>query len=272
MTSEVASIRSGSCSAGASEPVKKSTSAVLVASAFRRKFSAGGAFRLEPEATQSTYSQAVQLPRRTARGKQTGSALLIVLILTFFFSALAVGTTTVVGVETTVAGRFRDGVEALYVADAGLSVVVAELRELADWSPVLQGAVRSPASRGPFLGSVAIAGGTVLLCCGGRSVAGRLARESAADLVPARRGLVWQPYLWSAWDALVPQPGPGQVFVAVVIQDDEEDGDGQPATDLNGVVTVRSEALRSDGLRRVVEALVAREPAGVRILRWREVR
>jgi hypothetical protein len=204
--------------------------------------------------------------------REMGAAFLIVLMLTFFFSALAVGTTTVVGVETTVAGRFRDGVEAVYVADAGLSLVVAELRELADWSPVLQGAVRSPASHGPFMGSVAVAGGTVLLCCGGQSLLGRLARESAADLVPARRGLVWQPYLWSAWDALVAHPGPGEVFVAVFLQDDEEDGDGQPATDLNGMITVRSEALRPDGLRRVVEALVVREPAGVRILRWREVR
>ena len=55
---------------------------------------------------------------------------------------------------------------------------------------------------GPFSGSAAVAGGAVFLCCGGVSVGARLARESAADPVPARRGLAWRPYLWSAWDAV----------------------------------------------------------------------
>jgi hypothetical protein len=218
-------------------------------------------------------------PVSRPRGER-GSALLIVLTVTFLFSALAIGTTTVVLVEGTVAGRFKDGVEALYVADAGLALVVSELRERPDWTPVLQGAVRSGLTRGAFLGSAAVGGGTVALCCGRDSVAGRLARESGVDPVPARRGLVWQPYLWSAWDALVPQPQPAQLFLIVLVQDDEDDGDLDATTDLNGVVTVRSEAVRPDGLRRVAEGLVAREPADpvlgiparVRILRWREVR
>jgi hypothetical protein len=120
----------------------------------------------------------------------------------------------------------------------------------------------------------------VFLCCGGRSAFERLARESAAGAVPARRTLTWHPYLWSPWSALAGQPGPGRVFVLSFVQDDEDDGDADEATDLNGVVVVRSEAIRPDGLRRVVEALVAREPgdpdhglpAAVRVLRWREVR
>ena len=70
--------------------------------------------------------------------------------------------------------------------------------------------------------------------------------------------------------------GAGQFFLIALIQDDEEDGDRDDGTDLNGVVVVRSEAVRPDGLRRSVEALVAREagdpghgiPASVRVLRW----
>ena len=211
---------------------------------------------------------------------EAGSALLIVLTLTFLFSALMIGTTTVVGVETTVASRYKDGIEALCIADGGLSVVLAELRGLPDWSAVLGGALVSSASQGTFASSAAVAGGTVFLCCGARSVFERLAHESAASAVPARRTLAWHPYLWSSWNALVGQPGMGPFFLIALLQDDEEDGDRDDATDLNGVVVVRSEAIRPDGLRRSVEALVAREPgdpahgipASVRVLRWREVR
>jgi hypothetical protein len=211
---------------------------------------------------------------------ETGSALLIVLTLTFLFSALMIGTTTVVGVETTVTSRYKDGIEALYIADAGLALVLAELRRLPDWSPVLGGALPSSASQGTFVGSASVAGGTVFLCCGAQSVFERLARESASSAVPARRTLAWHPYLWSSWNALVGQPGASQFFLIALLQDDEEDGDRDEATDLNGVVVVRSEAIRPDGLRRAVEALVAREPgdpehgipASLRVLRWREVR
>jgi hypothetical protein len=212
--------------------------------------------------------------------KEAGSSLLIVLTLTFLFSALTIGTTTVVGVEMTITSRYRAGIEALYIADAGLGVVLAELRPLPDWSPILRGAVRSSASEGSFLGSASVAGGTVFLCCGGRSLFEELARESAASPVPARRALAWHPYLWCSWNALVGQHGSGRFFLVGLIEDDEEDGDADEATDRNGVVVVRSEAIRPDGLRRGVEALVAREPgdpergipAAVRVLRWREVR
>ena len=205
----------------------------------------------------------------------------MVLTLMFLFVALAIGTTTVVGVESTVSRRFRDGIEALYVAEAGLALVVAELRDLPDWGPVLSGVVRSPLARGAFAGQASVAaGGRVSLCCGEGSIGGRLTRELATDPVPARRGLAWQPYLWSPWDALVPQPWPGPHFLTVHLQDDEGDGDADGDSDLNGVVVVRSEVVRPDGLRRAVEGVVARElgdpdlgtATGVRILRWREVR
>jgi type IV pilus assembly PilX-like protein len=214
------------------------------------------------------------------RFNETGSALLIVLTLTFLFSAIMIGAATVVTIETTVTSRYKDGVEALYIAEGGLAVVLAELRGLPDWTPILGGALSSSASQGMFTGSASIAGGTVFLCCGARSVFARLLNESASSAVPARRTLAWHPYLWSSWNGLAGQPGAGQFFLIALIQDDEEDGDRDEGTDLNGVVVVRSEAVRPDGLRRSIEALVAREagdpghgiPASVRVLRWGEVR
>ena len=74
-------------------------------------------------------------------GPESGSVLLIVLMLTFLFSALAIGTVTAVGIESTISARSRDAAEALFVAEAGLALAVAELRPLEDWTPVLQGLV-----------------------------------------------------------------------------------------------------------------------------------
>ena len=89
---------------------------------------------------------------------------------------------TVVTIETTVTSRYRDGIEA-FIADAGLAVVLAELRGLPDWTPVL---------RGPFIervagdvhGSAPVAGGTVFLCCGARSVFERLATRVGIERRP----------------------------------------------------------------------------------------
>ena len=86
--------------------------------------------------------------------------------------------------------------------------------------------------------------------------------------------------MWVPLDHVMPRSPPSRLFLAVFIQDDEEDGDGDGARDANGRLIVRSEAVHPDGLRRAVEALVERDPGdpaagvspAVRLLRWREVR
>jgi hypothetical protein len=77
--------------------------------------------------------------------------------------------------------------------------------------------------------------------------------------------------------------------VAVWVTNDEDDRSGGLTADTNATVLVRSEAIGSSGVRRIVEALVARHPSSsglysggslteeerrmrVSVLRWREVR
>jgi hypothetical protein len=210
-----------------------------------------------------------------------GSALISVLLLMFLFAAASIGMATVVRMETTMGARFVEAAEAVYAADAGLNLALAEMRTLADWTTVLSGASQSALSQGTFDGAKRVpGGGTVLACCGPSSVAGRLERESAAYPVASRAALPWRPFLWSALDQLAPRSPPSRLFLAVFVQDDEEDGDGDGGRDANGRVVVRSEAVHPDGLRRSVEALVARDPGdparniapAIRLLRWREVR
>lgn len=222
-------------------------------------------------------------PRRggSRRHDQSGSALLPVMLLMFLFSAIAIGMVVVVRVETTVATRFVEATQALYAADAALAVALAELRPMADWTPVIAGAAQSVLADGPFSGRKLVPrGGSIALCCGPLSVSGRLARESALSGAVARRALQWRPFLWSPLEALLPASPPTSLYVIVFVEDDEDEDDGDGAADVNGRVVVRAEAVQPDGLRRSVEALIARWPGdplrglapSVRLLRWQEVR
>ena len=152
---------------------------------------------------------------------------------------------------------------------------------MGDWTPVLAGAVQSVRSDGIFAGRKDLpGGGSVVICCGPSSVAGRLAGESALSGAMARRTLAWRPFLWAPLAALLPGSPLGQLYVVVFVQDDEGEEDGNGSADANRRVVVRAEAVQPDGLRRAVEALIEREPGdplrglapAVRLLRWREVR
>ena len=216
------------------------------------------------------------------RSRERGSALLPVMLVMFLFSAIAFGASIVVRTETIVSARFRRASEALYAADAGLAAALSELREHPSWTPILDGTAASMFSIGPFQGSASVpGGGTITLCCSAGSVADHVANESRLSAVPARRLLEWQPFLWSPLDALAGNPTPsGFMIVVFVADDDEDDGDVDPRRDVNGIVTVRAEAVEPGGVRRAVEALVRRrDPSpeagprpSVAILRWREIR
>jgi hypothetical protein len=212
---------------------------------------------------------------------EVGSALLPVMLLMFLFSAIAIGMVVIVRVETVVATRFVQATQALHAADAAVSLALAELRTMGDWTPVLAGAVQSGRADGVFGGRKDLpGGGSIVLCCGSSSLAGRLAAESAVSGAMARRALPWRPFLWAPLSALVPGSPPTSLYLVVFVEDDEDEEDGNGSADVNGRVVVRAEAVQPDGLRRAVEVLVARESAdplrglapAVRLLRWREVR
>jgi hypothetical protein len=212
---------------------------------------------------------------------QAGSALLPVMLLMFLFSAIAIGMVVVVRIEISVAVRFVQATQALYAADAAVALALSELKTMSDWTPVLAGAVQSTRSDGVFAGRKFLpGGGSIGICCGSSSVSGRLEEESELSGAVARRTLQWRPYLWSPLAALLPGSSPGSLYVVVFVEDDEDEEDGNGSADVNGRVVVRAEAVQPDGLRRVVEALIEREPGdplrglapAVRLLRWREVR
>src|SRR5690348_1102562 len=85
-----------------------------------------------------------------------GSALLIVLLMTFLFAAIVMGGTVFVRVDALVADRYGRTVSALHGAEAGLDVAVSELRRIDDWTAIVAGAQRSRRAVGAFAGNAAV--------------------------------------------------------------------------------------------------------------------
>ena len=219
-----------------------------------------------------------------------GSALLPVVLLMFLLSALALGASVVVRTELAIADRFEQSARALHAAEAALEVALTDLRAMASWVPAVTGGSRSAFSQGAFAGSRPVpGGGSVSLCCDAGSLAGRLEAETSLSSVPARAQIRWRPFLWAPFDALVPQQPPSRLFVVAFIGEDEDEAGLEGSTDANETVVVRAEAVDPGGLRRSVEAVIARLPpsgppgapggAGggapprpIGVLSWREVR
>lgn len=222
--------------------------------------------------------------------RESGSALLTVVLVMFLFAAVALTASIVARVEILVADQYRHSSSAFFGADAGLEVVIAELRTLPDWTPVVNGTRQSAQSQGAFSGQKPVpGGGSVFVCCGPGSAAARLASDTALSPLPARQALEWRPFLWTALDALAPRDPASRLFLVVWVANDEGDRVGGGAADTNETVLVRSEALQPGGVRRIVEGLVGRHPPTgglysggpvteeerlmrVGLLRWREVR
>ena len=204
------------------------------------------------------------------------------MLLMFLFSAIAIGMVVVVRIETSVAMRFVQATQALYAADAARCprAVGAADDERLDAGSGGRSAVSPVGRESSPAGKLLPGGGSIVVCCGSSSVAGRLEGESALAGAVARRTLQWRPFLWSPLAALLPGSPLSSLYVVVFVEDDEDEEDGNGSADVNGRVVVRAEAVQPDGLRRAVEALIEREPGdplrglapAVRLLRWREVR
>jgi hypothetical protein len=162
--------------------------------------------------------------------------LLSMVVLLTLGGALAIVTAT----ETTIAARFRDGLEAFYAADAGIARALVDLR-LADWDAVRAGTSKSSFADDTF----------------------DLARaERDRDAVAEARA--WQRYAYGRFaDMLRGVAGNPRLSIVVWVAAD-------PLADDN--LIVRSHAYGQLGVRRMIEAIVQRTDGGPRVIGWREDR
>jgi len=238
--------------------------------------------------------------KRDVRGDESGVALVITLMALSLLLALGVALAMTTNTETRIAANYRDGVEALYAADAGVERAIQDLATASDWDSVLNGTVRSSFNDGPPQGLRILPGGATLDLTQATNVA-RCGKDtcSAADLTAVTddrpwgaNNPVWQPFAYgplAALDGTIDSP----MYVMVWIADDPSENDnaplrdGAPPADCNaeqdsscvddnvgrGVLAMRAQAVGPRGTQRAIDVTLARaNESGVRIVSWREIR
>jgi hypothetical protein len=182
---------------------------------------------------------------RSRGNDEHGVALVLTLMSIVLLLTLGGALIVVTSTETTIAARFRDGLEAFYAADAGIARAVVDLRT-ADWD-----AARAGTSRSSFA-------------------------DNGFDLAAARRDLDgvaeerdWHPFAYGQFSDLVPgAAADGRLSVVLWVAAEPSSADNQ---DENQIV-VRSHAYGPKGIRRMVEATVRQTVDGPRVTTWREDR
>jgi hypothetical protein len=213
------------------------------------------------------------------RGER-GAALFLAMVLVVLLSAVAAVAMLAGQSETLLAANFRQGHEALYVADGALQRAVRDLTDLPDWTAILSGVATSSFADGPATGSKPLpGGGTVVLCCSAASITASLQARGNAGGDWGANTPEWRIYAWGPADAWLSADKIHSPFYAAVwVADDVGDGDGNPAADSNAMVKVMALGIGPRGARRAVQATVERVavapglPPRVRMVSWSESR
>lgn len=205
------------------------------------------------------------MTRRNLSHDESGTALLIAIVLATILGVLASVVALTARMEILIAGRFEQGQQLGYAADGALALALADLRS-ADWTAALGGAQSSFAEGAPD---------RVVTLTSAIQQAANGGRQWGLN-TPQWRLYAWGPVTSWLGEGIIRAP----FYAAVWIADDPSDNDGDPVTDANQVIAVYAVALGPGGGQRGVRAVVARPldpageplPQGVRILSWHETR
>lgn len=227
----------------------------------------------------------------------SGIALILVLLVTSFLSAVGLGLALVVFMDQLANGNHRGSVAMLYAADAGIEIAARDLSLAADWAALLAGTEQGSFTDGAPSGVRAIPGGgavnltaetntlncaTPVTCTPAQMDANSRERPWGAN------NPRWRLYAYGPLQDLSRIVRPVPCYLAVWLADDSREADDDPLVDGGvdepgrGVMRVRSEVFGPSGARRAIEAELARVCGqqagtevclpGIRVQSWQEVR
>ena len=220
-------------------------------------------------------------------------AVIVALMSMLLMSALGAALVLTTSAETMIAANFRNAQAGLYAADAALELAVAELTAATDWTPILDGSVRSELAHSPPEEGRTLADGSALdldrlvnaLNCrnaGGCDAAALTAITGQRPWGP--NNPVWRLYAYGPLTTLLADAGVDLAqYVAVMVGDDPSENDGDPLRDGadetnpgQGRIVLRAEAFGPRGGHQIVEVVLARSRPGsarvVQVLAWHLLR
>lgn len=227
---------------------------------------------------------------------EKGIALILVILVTSFLSAIGLGLALIVAMDRLATGNLRGSVAMLHMADAAIELATHDLAQIADWNLVLSGDVRSPFADGEPSGVRVIPGGGAIdltaetnqLNCRHDSDCTVAEIESNTRERPwGANNAHWRLFAYGPVGNIVHFARPAPCYLAVWLADDAREDDADPLSDAgvpapgHGVLRVRAAAYGPLGTRRAIEAEVVRHclagdepecPMGIRVQAWRELR
>ena len=224
---------------------------------------------------------------------QRGIALILVLLVTSFLSAIGLGLAVMVFMDRLATGNMKGSVALLHAAEAGLAFAAHDLAR-ADWRSALAGTEQASFVDGPPSGVRAIPGGgavnltaqTNILNCGKRTAcsAAQMVANSS-DRPWGSNNPRWRLYAYGPFENLTEIARPTPCYLAVWVADDSRELDGDPLRDGDqtgrGVIRLFAGTYGPHGSRHAIEAELARVCAvaageevcqpGLRVQSWQEV-
>ena len=190
---------------------------------------------------------------------EEGAALIIALMAMMLLTALGASVVMVTNTESRIAANYSNSQEALYAADAAVERVVQDLLMVPRWNDIIGSTtglagVTSAFSDAPWNAEKSMVSGRLNL----ESATSQLQSESDAANLWGANNPAWRLYAWGPLEEVLPGQIDSSMYVAVWIADDPAEIDGNPRSDVNGVLTVHAEAYGPSGTRKVVEVTVAR--------------
>ena len=206
---------------------------------------------------------------------EQGVALVIALLSMLLLTALGMALTLTTSTEGRIAYNYRDGVEALYAADAAVERVMQDVLTVPDWNRIVDGSVTSAFIDGPP-GERTLMGGvkldllqaTAMVRCG-KTACNEADMDAFTDERPwGVNNPRWQLYAYGPISEMLPTDTINSgVYAVVWIADDPSENDDKPLVDGDttgganpgkGVLAMLAHAYGPNGVRRVIEVTIAR--------------
>ena len=207
---------------------------------------------------------------------EQGVALIIALLSMLLLTALGMALTLTTTTEHKISTNYRDGVEAMYAADAAVERVMQDVLTIPDWNDIINGNVTSsfvdgvPGTRTFPDGSyVDLLQATSMANCGQTSACGAAALDTYTPERPwGQNNPRWTLFAYGPLEDIVPTSTiNSHMYVVVWMADDPSENDNNPLVDGDtssgpnpggGVLSMMAHAYGPGGVRRVVEATIAR--------------